>query len=119
MDYDPHTGVKRALKDRYISLLALRGTIRLRCLINAANALNKGRPLALLLGFTIIVVFAFTIMESIGEMITLYSSGGGFTALARRVHSDNLSAVCGFYYVVVFLAVMANEYNTLSSSLQY
>lgn len=119
LDYDPHTGVKRALKDRHISLLALGGIIGPGCLIGAGNALNKGGPLALLLGFTIIGVIAFTIMESIGEMITLYPSGGGFTTLARRFHSDSLSAVCGYSYVVVFFAVMANEYNTLSSIFQF
>ncbi|CAI4536914.1 AIE_G0027870.mRNA.1.CDS.1 [Saccharomyces cerevisiae] len=117
--YDPHTGVKRALKNRHISLLALGGVIGPGCLVGAGNALNKGGPLALLLGFTIIGIIAFSVMESIGEIITLYPSGGGFTTLARRFHSDALSAVCGYAYVVVFFAVLANEYNTLSSILQF
>lgn len=117
--YDPKTGVKRALKDRHISLLALGGVIGPGCLIGAGNALAKGGPLALLLGFSIIGIIAFTVMESIGEMITLYPSGGGFTTLAKRFHSDSLSAVCGYAYIVVFFAVMANEYNTLSSILQF
>lgn len=117
--YDPKTGVKRALKDRHISLLALGGIIGPGCLIGAGNALAKGGPLALLLGFSIIGIIAFTVMESIGEIITLYPSGGGFTTLARRFHGDSLSAVCGYAYIVVFFAVMANEYNTLSSILQF
>ncbi|CAI4439615.1 BBM_1a_G0016430.mRNA.1.CDS.1 [Saccharomyces cerevisiae] len=58
-------------------------------------------------------------MESIGEIITLYPLGGGFTTLARRVHSDALSAVCRYAYVVVFFAVLANEYNTFPSILQF
>ncbi|CAI6482743.1 AIS_HP2_G0015610.mRNA.1.CDS.1 [Saccharomyces cerevisiae] len=117
--FDPNTGVKRALKNRHISLLALGGVIGPGCLVGAGNALNKGGPLALLLGFSIIGIIAFSVMESIGEMITLYPSGGGFTTLARRFHSDALSAVCGYAYVVVFFAVLANEYNTLSSILQF
>lgn len=117
--YDPQTGMKRALKNRHISLLALGGVIGPGCLVGAGNALNKGGPLALLLGFSIIGIIAFSVMESIGEMITLYPSGGGFTTLARRFHSDALSAVCGYAYVVVFFAVLANEYNTLSSILQF
>ena len=36
-----------------------------------------------------------------------------------RFHSDALSAVCGYAYVIVFFAVLANEYNTLSSILQF
>lgn len=117
--FDPNTGVKRALKNRHISLLALGGIIGPGCLVGAGNALNKGGPLSLLLGFGIIGIVAFTMMESIGEMITLYPSGSGFSTLSRRFHSDALSAVSGYAYVVVFFAVLANEYNTLSSILQF
>lgn len=117
--FDPDSGVKRQLKDRHISLLALGGIIGPGCLIGAGNALAIGGPLALLLGFGIIGILAFIMMESIGEMITLYPSGGGFTTLTRRFHSDALSAVCGYAYAVVFFAVLANEYNTLSSIMQF
>ncbi|CAI4432518.1 BMC_2a_G0016650.mRNA.1.CDS.1 [Saccharomyces cerevisiae] len=117
--YDPQIGVKRALKSGHISLLALGGVIGPSCLVGAGNALNKGGSLALLLGFSIIGIIAFSVMDSIGQMITLYPSGGGFTTLDRRFHNDALSAVCGYAYVVVFLAVFANEYNTLSSILQF
>ncbi|CAI4233444.1 AMM_1a_G0000030.mRNA.1.CDS.1 [Saccharomyces cerevisiae] len=100
-EFDPNTGVKRALENRHISLLALGGIIGPGCLIGAGNALQEGGPLALLLGFVIIGIIAFAVMESIGEMITLYPSGGGFTTLARRFHSDALSAdrpAFGFHY---------------------
>lgn len=117
--FDPNTGVKRALKNRHISLLALGGIIGPGCLVGAGNALSKGGPLSLLLGLGIIGIVAFAVMESIGEMITLYPSGSGFSTLSRRFHSDALSAVSGYAYVVVFFAVLANEYNTLSSILQF
>lgn len=117
--FDPKSGVKRALKNRHISLLALGGIIGPGCLIGAGNALRVGGPLALLIGFGVIGIISFAVMESIGEMITLYPSGGGFISLAKRFHSDALAAVCGYAYVVVFFAVLANEYNTLSSILQF
>ncbi|CEP59998.1 Agp3p LALA0_S01e00694g [Lachancea lanzarotensis] len=119
LEFDPQSGVKRALKDRHISLLALGGVIGPGCLIGAGNALSKGGPLALILGFGIVGLVCFAVMESIGELITLYPSGGGFTSLARRFHSEALSAICGYAYVVVFFAVLANEYNTLSSIMQF
>lgn len=117
--FDPSTGVKRALKNRHISLLALGGIIGPGCLVGAGNALHVGGPLALLLGFGIIGIVSFAVMESIGEMITLYPSGGGFISLAKRFHSEALAAICGYAYIVVFFAVLANEYNTLSSILQF
>lgn len=101
--FDPNSVVKRALKNRYISLLALGGIIGPGCLIGAGNALNKGGPLALLLDFGIIGAVCFSVMESMGELVTLYPSDGGFKTLARRFHSNGLSAVSGYAYIVVFL----------------
>lgn len=40
--FDPNSGVKRVLKNRYISPLALGGVIGPGRLIGAGNALNKG-----------------------------------------------------------------------------
>ncbi|CAI4307749.1 AMP_1a_G0014540.mRNA.1.CDS.1 [Saccharomyces cerevisiae] len=111
--YDPQTGVKRALKNRHISLLALGGVIGPGCLVGAGNALNKGGPLALLLGFSIIGIIAFSVMESIGEMITLYPSGGGFTTLARRFH---LAMHC-LRFAVMLTLLCSSQFWQMSTTL--
>ncbi|ODQ60628.1 hypothetical protein WICANDRAFT_61195 [Wickerhamomyces anomalus NRRL Y-366-8] len=117
--FDSQTGSKRALKNRHLSLIALAGIIGPGILVGAGIALIKGGPLALLIAVLIIGVIAYSIMTSIGEMVSVYPSGNGFTTLARRFHSDSLGAVSGYYYVIVWFCVLSNEYNTLSSIMTY
>lgn len=113
------TGVKRGLKDRHISLIALAGIIGPGILVGAGITLRTGGPLALLIAVILIGIVAFSIMVSLGEIISIYPSGNGFATLARRFHSNSLGAVSGYNYVIVWFCVLSNEYNTLSSIMRY
>lgn len=117
--FDKITGSKRALKNRHLSLIALGGIIGPGILVGAGIALVKGGPLSLLIAVLIIGLIAYSIMTSIGEMISVYPAGNGLTTLARRFHSDSLGAVSGYYYVIIWFCVLSNEYNTLSSIMTY
>lgn len=119
LDHFDSTGVKRGLKDRHISLIALAGIIGPGILVGAGITLRNGGPLALLIAVIIIGIIAFSIMVSLGEMISIYPSGAGFTTLARRFHSNSLGALSGYNYVIVWFCVLANEYNSLSSIMTY
>jgi hypothetical protein len=81
---DPESGVKRGLKTRHLSMLALAGIIGPGLLVGAGGALSNGGPASLIIGFGVIGVIAFSIMQSLGELTTLYPSGGAFTGLADR-----------------------------------
>lgn len=56
---DPDSGVKRGLKTRHLSMMALAGIIGPGLLIGAGGALANGGPAALLIGFGTIGVVAF------------------------------------------------------------
>jgi yeast amino acid transporter len=81
---DPESGVKRGLKTRHLSMLALAGIIGPGLLVGSGGALSNGGPASLIIGFGVIGVIAFSIMQSLGELTTLYPSGGAFTGLADR-----------------------------------
>lgn len=51
---DPDSGVKRGLKNRHLSMMALAGIIGPGLLVGAGGALNSGGPASLLIGFGII-----------------------------------------------------------------
>lgn len=51
---DPDSGVKRGLKNRHLSMMALAGIIGPGLLVGAGGALNSGGPASLLLGFGVI-----------------------------------------------------------------
>lgn len=91
-DIDPHSGVKRGLKTRHLSMMALAGIIGPGLLVGAGGALAKGGPASLLIGFGVIGIIAFSIMQSLGELTTLYPTGGAFTGLADRFVDKSFGA---------------------------
>jgi amino acid transporter len=68
-----------------------------------------------LIGFGVIGIIAFGIMRSLGELTTLYPSGGAFTSLADRFVDKAFGVAVGWNYFIIWFAVLANEYNTISS----
>jgi amino acid transporter len=116
---DPHSGVKRGLKTRHLSMMALAGIIGPGLLVGAGGALSSGGPASLLIGFGVIGLIAFSIMQSLGELTTLYPSGGAFTALADRFVDKAFGVAVGWNYFIIWFAVLANEYNTICSILVF
>lgn len=51
---DPDSGVKRGLKNRHLSMMALAGIIGPGLLVGAGGALKSGGPASLLIGFGVI-----------------------------------------------------------------
>jgi amino acid transporter len=116
---DPESGVKRGLKTRHLSMMALAGIIGPGLLVGSGGALSNGGPASLLIGFGVIGIIAFSIMQSLGEVTTLYPSGGAFTKLADRMVDKAFGVAVGWNYFIIWVAVLANEYNTLSSIFEF
>src|SRR5689334_12518331 len=80
---DP-SGVQRGLKTRHLSMMALAGIIGPGILVGTGGALAQGGPASLLIAFCVIGIIAFSITQSLGEMTTLYPTGGAFVTLSER-----------------------------------
>ncbi|KAK2609072.1 General amino acid permease [Conoideocrella luteorostrata] len=116
---DPDSGVKRGLKNRHLSMMALAGIIGPGLLVGAGGALNNGGPASLLIGFGVIGIIAFSIMQSLGEVTTLFPGGGSFVSLAERMVDKSFSVAVGWNYFIIWATVLANEYNVICSILTY
>ncbi|KAH6990318.1 amino acid permease/ SLC12A domain-containing protein [Ilyonectria destructans] len=116
---DPDSGVKRGLKNRHLSMMALAGIIGPGLLVGAGGALNNGGPASLLIGFGVIGIIAFSIMQSLGEVTTLYPGGGSFISLAERLVDKAFALCVGWNYFLIWGCVLANEYNVICSIMTY
>ncbi len=112
---DPESGVKRGLLTRHLSMMALAGIIGPGLLVGSGGALSSGGPASLIIGFGVVGILAFSIMQSLGELTTLYPSGGAFIQLADRFVDKAFGVVVGWNYFVIWVAVLANEYNVICS----
>ncbi|ODQ78335.1 hypothetical protein BABINDRAFT_65824 [Babjeviella inositovora NRRL Y-12698] len=117
--FDPDNGLKRGLKNRHVSLIALAGIIGPGILIGAGGALHSGGPASLIIGFGVVGILAFSVMQSLGELSTMYPSGGAFSTLCNKFVDPAFGAAVGWNYVIVWIAVLSNEYNSVSSIMQY
>nr|OQO17473.1 hypothetical protein B0A51_13200 [Rachicladosporium sp. CCFEE 5018] len=108
-------GVKRGLKNRHLSMMALAGIIGPGLLVGSGGALSSGGPASLLIGFGVIGLIAFAIMQSLGEITTLYPGGGAFISLAERFVDKAFAVSVGWSYWFIWVCVLANEYNVISS----
>lgn len=116
---DPESGVKRGLATRHLSMMALAGIIGPGLLVGSGGALSSGGPASLIIGFGVVGIIAWSIMQSLGEMTTLYPSGGAFTHLADRFVDKAFGVAVGWNYFIIWFAVLANEYNTIASILTF
>lgn len=110
--------LKRGLKDRHISLIALAGIIGPGILVGAALPTANG-PLSLIIGFGIIGLIAFSMIQSLGELATLYPLGNVFSTLGNKFVDRAIGGTVGWNYCIIWIAVMANEYNTVASIMMY
>lgn len=95
-EMDPDSGVKRGLKNRHLSMMALAGIIGPGLLVGSGRALQNGGPASLIIGFGVIGMIAFSIMQSLGEITTLYPGGGSFVSLADRFVDKGFSVAVGW-----------------------
>jgi amino acid transporter len=112
---DTTSGVKRGLKNRHLSMMALAGIIGPGLLVGSGRALQTGGPASLLIGFGTIGIIAWSIMQSLGELTTLYPGGGSFVSLGARMVDRGFAVAVGWNYFIIWAAVLANEYNVISS----
>lgn len=58
-------------------------------------------------------------MQSIGEITVLYPSGGSFIKLADRFVDPAFACAVGWNYFIIWFTVLANEYNVVTSILEF
>jgi amino acid transporter len=81
--------------------MALAGIIGPGLLVGSGGALTSGGPASLIIGFGIIGIIAFSIMQSLGEVTTLYPGGGSFVSLAERFVDPAFAVAVGWNYFII------------------
>jgi amino acid transporter len=113
---DPDSGVKRGLQNRHLSMMALAGIIGPGLLVGSGGALASGGPASLIIGFGVIGIVAFSIMQSLGELTTLYPAGGSFIGLGERVVDRGFSAAVGWVSVLLLSTIFFPYFERISFS---
>ncbi|EDK36227.1 hypothetical protein PGUG_00325 [Meyerozyma guilliermondii ATCC 6260] len=101
--------VKRDLKARHISMIALGGTIGTGLFISSGSTLQDAGPVSSLICYLFITSLAFSVTQALGEMATLIPVSGSFTQFVTRWCSPALGAANGYNYCFSWCITFALE----------
>ncbi|PMD48146.1 amino acid permease [Hyaloscypha variabilis F] len=112
-------GLQRGLKGRHLQMIALGGVVGPGIWYGSGFALNNSGPVGALLCFVIIGIDVYFVMQSLGEMSTLFPSPGAFVEMAGRFVDPALAFALGWNYWYLWVTNLAGEYNNLSLAMSF
>ncbi|OQU97069.1 hypothetical protein CLAIMM_03070 [Cladophialophora immunda] len=113
-------GLRRGLKGRHFVIIALGSIIGPGTFYGLGYAIYLSGPLGALLGFIIVGISVWVLMQSVGEMTTLFPIHGGFVEHAGRFVDPALSfAMSWLYYLMWSVFLAAEDWNSAILILRY
>lgn len=116
---NPDGTVKRQLKQRHISMIALGGTIGTGLFVGLGGALSGAGPVNTLIGYSIMGIVVWSMMIALGEVSTLFAVPGGFTHHASRFLDPSLGFAMGWTYVYSWGITFPVELSASAIIIQY
>lgn len=112
--------LKKSLSTRHIVMIALSTGVGTGLLVGSGKSLSKAGPGGLLVGFAIISVMVFFVIDAAGELAVAYGNlNGGFNAYPRKFIDDSVGFAVGWNYAIQWLTVFSLELVTASMTLKY
>lgn len=98
MEKTENTQVKRGLKQRHLTMIALGGTIGTGLFIASGATISQAGPLGALVAYAAIGVMVFFLMTSLGEMASYLPISGSFATFATRYVDKAFGFAMGWNY---------------------
>lgn len=114
-----HTEVKRSLKTRHLSMIALGGSIGTGLFVASGSAIAKAGPGGALVAYLLIGTMVYFLMTSLGEMATYIPVSGSFSTYATRFVDPALGFALGWNYWFNWAITIAVDISTTAIVLQF
>ena len=111
--------IKRGLKARHVSMIALGGTIGTGLFISTGSTLADAGPVLALISFLFMTTIAFSVTQSLGEMATLIPVSGSFAQFVTRWISKSAGAANGWLYWFSWAITFALELSVVGQVIEY
>ncbi|GAA5983485.1 hypothetical protein JCM11641_005824 [Rhodosporidiobolus odoratus] len=113
------TQLRRQLKSRHIAMISLGGVIGTGIFLGTAQSLQKAGPLGLLLAFSLMGIWVWCMMISLGELISHMPLAGGHISLAARFVDPSFGLATGYSYAANWLLVMPAELSAAATLISF
>ncbi|SCW03071.1 LAFE_0G02300g1_1 [Lachancea fermentati] len=111
--------VKRELKPRHVTMIALGGTIGTGLFISISEPLKDAGPVGALISYIFMGSIAYSVTQSLGEMATYIPVASSFTVLTQRILSPAFGAANGYLYCFSWCITYALELSIVGQIIQY
>ncbi|KAA1088612.1 hypothetical protein PGTUg99_006712 [Puccinia graminis f. sp. tritici] len=116
---EPDGKMQRRLKARHVSMIAIGGTIGTGLFVGSGEALLKGGPVGLLLGYSVMGTVVYSMMVALGEMVTMFPVTGAFIHYTTRFVDPALGFAVGWNYWYSFAVTLPTEITAAGIVIKY
>lgn len=111
--------MKRGLKTRHISMIAIGGSIGTGLFMASGAVITQAGPGGALIAYSIIGVMLYFLMTAIGELATFYPVSGSFSAYSSRFIDPSAGFTVGWLYWVIWALVTSVDILTAAKIITY
>lgn len=111
--------VRRALKTRHLSMIALGGSIGTGLFVASGSAISTAGPGGALLAYIGIGIMVYFLMTSLGEMATYLPVTGSFAVYSGRFVDPALGFAMGWNYWFNWAITLAVDVSTISLVMKF
>lgn len=111
--------LKRDLKKRHVSMMAIASALGTGLLIGAGTALQRGGPGSLLLGYLFSGSLLLTVLFSLGEMAAFSPMDKAFSGYCTRYCDKALGFAAGWNYWFYYGITLPSELSAVGIVIQY
>lgn len=111
--------VKRGLKTRHVSMIALGGTIGTGLFLTSGSVVSSAGPFGAIAAYCLIGLMVYFLMTSLGEMATYLPTSGSFADYAGKYVDPALGFALGWNYWLNWAITIAVDATTVGLVVQY
>ncbi|MBB1062439.1 amino acid permease [Limosilactobacillus fastidiosus] len=110
--------LKRSLKSRHVTMIAIGGAIGTGLFLGSGKAIQQAGP-AIILSYLIVGVFCFFMMRALGELILADTSKHSFIDSVKEYLGDRMEFVAGWMYWACWLTLAMADLTATGIYLKY
>ncbi|HFJ2390269.1 TPA: amino acid permease [Listeria innocua] len=119
MKKETHGEIRRDLKTRHLSMIAIGGSIGTGLFLASGNAIHTAGPGGALVAYIAIGIMVYFLMTSLGEMATYMPVSGSFSTYASRFVDPAFGFALGWNYWFNWAITLAVDISTAAIIVQF
>ncbi|WLT50226.1 amino acid permease [Listeria monocytogenes] len=119
MKKETHGEIRRDLKTRHLSMIAIGGSIGTGLFLASGNAIHTAGPGGALVAYVAIGIMVYFLMTSLGEMATYMPVSGSFSTYASRFVDPAFGFALGWNYWFNWSITLAVDISTAAIIVQF